>query len=153
MLFAQRSQMVSACYLNISGARIERVQGCSLTSLCLPSAASDSQKKKPGNNYSVSPGLGIYVREKHLIQTASFFCVCEEDVKLTRRQQREIIFISFCATAASRKRPDSVKTVKLDRQFEFLSKYKTRSNTLEKTPNILNLKMPHLAIKVNVFLN
>ena len=59
MLSARRSQTVSARYLNISGPRAERVQGCSLTSLCEPSAASDSQKREPGNNYSVSPGLGI----------------------------------------------------------------------------------------------
>lgn len=71
-LSGRRSQTVCACYLNISGARIERVQGCSLTSLCLASAASDSQRISRGIITAPSPRLGNTSGGKRLIQTASF---------------------------------------------------------------------------------
>lgn len=66
MLSAQCSQMVPACYLNISGPVLKRVQGCSLTSLCLPSAASDSQRKTRGIITALASAWE-YVWEKHLI--------------------------------------------------------------------------------------
>lgn len=50
--------MLHVCYLNISGLALKRLEGCSLTSLCLPTAASDStgkkrERKELGNNYCV----------------------------------------------------------------------------------------------------
>jgi len=49
-LMSPCSQMVLACYLNISGSAIEKAQGCSLTSLWLLSAASYSEEKNLRNN-------------------------------------------------------------------------------------------------------
>lgn len=43
-----RCQMALAGYLNISGSASEKVQGCSLTSLWLLSAASYSEEKNSG---------------------------------------------------------------------------------------------------------
>lgn len=81
--------------------RTERVQGCSLTSLCAASAASDSRKKPRNNNYS-SVHDGNRLRQGE----ASCSSLFQASVKLSRRQYRQIIFISFGATRLLNERPD-----------------------------------------------
>lgn len=103
MLFARRSQMVPARYLNISGPVLKGFKDA-LWLLCAYPVQRLILREKPGNNYCVNPGLGIRQGKASHPDTLFFF---EEDVKLTRRQRREIIFISFCATAVSRKRTGS----------------------------------------------
>ena len=129
MLFCT-AQSNGVCMLfEYQWARIERVQGCSLTSLCLPSAASDSQRKSRGIITAWVQDWE-YVREKHLIQTPALLFF-KRMLNWPEGNRGKLFSFPFVQQRLQGN-GQIVKTSKLDLQFEFHLNIKLEATLKEK---------------------